>query len=87
MRCSYREKQENRAMLFFLFGRTVSRIQLPVPAGCAGPNIILNAPMYMVLGVGLYYKEFGILVLSDKIRAVVQFTINQRNSFLVFLIS
>ena len=74
-------------MLFFLFGCMVSRIQLPVPAGCAGPNFILNAPMYMVLGVGLYYKEFGILVLSYKIRAIVQFAINQRNNFLASLIS
>ena len=74
-------------MLFFLFGRTVSRIQLSIPASCAGPNTILNAPMYMVLSVGLYYKEFGIFVLSDKIRAIVQFTINQRNCFLTFFIS
>jgi hypothetical protein len=63
--CSYREKQENWTMLFFLFGRTVSRIQLSIPASCAGPNTILNAPMYMVLSVGLYYKEFGIFVFSD----------------------
>uniref|UniRef100_A0A0A9DX33 Uncharacterized protein n=1 Tax=Arundo donax TaxID=35708 RepID=A0A0A9DX33_ARUDO len=30
----------------------------------------------MIFSVGLYYKKFGILVLSDKIRAVVLLIIN-----------
>lgn len=80
----YREQKEDWTLALHLFCFTISSLQFSVSKRCAGPNVVLDAFVNIIFTEWLYDEEFSVLVVREKIRLVIETTMNPRNRSNVF---